>query len=323
MLRAGRMMIEQASQPVLEAITTALDVVLPAQAAQWLDLARSAQVPLIVGWDLRDGGEERCVKLYVNASDVSYEARARLCAALVPAANGAIAPPAVVGMNARADGRIETKVYVQSANAVALAQPLNARAGKLAAAAHDEGADAGGVLSFDIEDDQRSARAFFVALREPAGDAGWECVRSLPGYDRRRIESLLPFAPAPPRSVGISLADDAWTLYYKPRESGRAPEALEPAAIFRSGDAEVGVFIEPTEHAIRAFRRTDRHAVSIRIRDGSPAPLALESLIDWFTARLSAAERDGVHLGGRLTDPPAPWRIVMATQSLRGDGKSR
>jgi hypothetical protein len=316
------MMIERASAPVFEAIAAALDVVLPPVTAHWFDLARRENVPLIVGWDLRGGGTERCVKLYANASDASADTRARLCAALVHDMPIASEPPAVIGMNARVDGAVETKLYVQSADAVALSQALDARARLLATAAREEAADAGGVLSLDAEGSALHPRAFFVALREPPDGAGWECVRSLPGYDRRIVESLLPFAPAPPRSVGVSLGDGAWTLYCKPRESGRAPEALEPAAIFRVGDAEVGVFVEPTEHATRAFRRTERHAVSIRVRDGSPAPLALESLVDWFTAQLTAAERDGTRVASRLADPPAPWRIVGAAPPRQGQERS-
>src|SRR5262249_10622174 len=159
--------------------------------------------------------------------------------------------------------------YVQAADVVELAHGLGARAQALASAARNEGADAGGVLSLDAAGVASHPRAFFVALREPPAGAMWRCVRSLPGYDWRAIEALLPFAPAAPRSLGLSLHDGTWTLYCKPRDSGRAPEALEPAAVFRTGAIEVGVFIEATEHAPRAFRRTARHAVSVRIREGT------------------------------------------------------
>jgi hypothetical protein len=323
---AGRMMIERASRDVLDAIASTLDVLLPTTASRWLEVAGQAGVPLIVGWDQRGGGERRCVKLYVNASDASRAARSRLCATLLPEIVFGEAPPAVLGMNARADRIVETKLYVQSADVLALANGLDERARSLAAAARDEGADAGGVLSLDAVGGGLQARAFFIALREPPAEESWRCVRSLPGYDPRAIESLLPFAPAPPRSLGISLAAPRpsslaprpspllWTLYFKPRSSGRAPEALEPVAIFRGGDVEVGVFVEPTEHAARAFRRTERHAVSVRVRDGKPSPGALEPLVDWFTARLRATERDGAHLGARLADPPAPWHIVDAAR---------
>jgi hypothetical protein len=324
---AGRMMIERASPDVLDAIAHALGVVLPPARVRWLELAGHEGVPIIAGWDLRSGGNERCVKLYVNASDASRGARTRLCAALASGVAGGDDPPAVIGMNARADGVVETKLYVQFADAVRLAKGAGARARALAAAARNEGADAGGLLSFDAVGHVLQPRAFFVALREPPDGAGWRCVRSLPGYDPCALESLLPFAPAPPRSVGISLSDGAWTLYCKPRDSGRAPEALEPVAIFRlgaaEGAAEVGVFVEPAERAAHAFSRTERHAVSVRVRDGAPAPRALESLVDWFTARLRAAERDGARIATRLlANPPAPWRSVDATQPS-GDPRER
>src|SRR5262249_5625375 len=156
--------------------------------------------------------------------------------------------PAVLGMNARADGTVALKLYVQARDAVVLAGPHGEAARQLAAVAREEAADAGGVLSFDVEKPVPRPRAFFVALREPPASAPWRCVRGLPGYDATLIESLLPFPPAAPRSVGVSLTTGTWTLYCKPRGSGRAPEGLEPAAVFRSGGVEVGVFIEPAEH---------------------------------------------------------------------------
>jgi hypothetical protein len=319
---AGRMMIERAAPEVLDAIARALDVALPPGAPRWIELANQEALPLIAGWDVRGGGNQRCVKLYVNASDASRAARARLCAALVPRAAGATEPPAVVGMNARADGGAETKLYVQSADAVALANGLGPHAVALARAARDEGADAGGVLSFDVTRGPLRPRAFFVALREPTGGATWRSVRSLPGYDEGVIESLLPFAPAPPRAAGISLDGTTWTVYFKPGHSGRAPEALEPTAIFRLDGAEVGVFVEPTEHAARAFRRTERHAVSVRVRHGMPSPQALEALVDWFTARLRTAESNGRPVGAYVTAPPAPWRTIDVVRSDDGMDRS-
>lgn len=320
-LSAGRMMIEGASPHIVDAIAGALGVALPPAAERWFALAAREGVPLIAGWDRRGGGAARCVKLYVNASDVSRAARARLCGALAPGVDSD-EPAAVVGMNARADGGTETKLYVQSADAVTLAAPIGARARELADAARRDGADAGGVLSFDVAGATLRPRAFFVALREPAGGSDWRCVASLPGYDADRIAALLPFPPAPPRSVGVALDDANWTLYCKPRGSGRAPEALEPAAIFRSAEAEVGVFVEPTAHAARAFRRTARYAISVRVRDGRPAPHALESLVDWFTARLGDDERDDAALVDSLADPPAPWQRVDTAPADRVRARS-
>ncbi len=312
-LSAGRMMIEQASEPVLAAVACALDVGLPPIVAVWLERARLEGVPLIVGWDLRERTERRCVKVYINTSDAAETIRARLCAALLPAAIGDDLP-AVFGMNVCATGQIESKLYVQAAGAQTLASGLTPRARALADAARQEGADAGGVLSFDVQRDTLKPRAFFVALRDPIGTTQWRCVESLPGYDARTIAALLPFAPAPPRSIGISLSDDTWTLYCKPRNSSRAPETLEPTVVFRCDNVEVGLFVEPTERASRAFCRTERHAISVRERAGAPEPRAIESLVQWFALRLRDAERDGVPVVGRLDNPPPPWRMVVRGQ---------
>jgi hypothetical protein len=313
---AGRMMIERASPAIVQEIARLLGIALLPEAIRWLDLAVRQGLLVIAGWACRGGGAQPCVKLYVNASEASVGARARLLAVFAPNLTAGTEPPAVMGMNARADGVVETKLYVQSADTVALAERVGARALALAHAAHSEGADAGGVLSFDVEDGRAlCARAFFVALREPA-NGDWQCVRSVPGYDREHFASLLPFSPAPPRSIGIALSgEETWTLYCKPRHSGRAPEAVEPAAIFCVGDAEVGVFLEPTEHAARTFSRfsrTERHAVSVRILAGAPIPRDLESLVEWVTAALRGAERDNALITERLCHPPRPWRLAPA-----------
>jgi hypothetical protein len=308
-LRAGRMMIERAADELLAAVAAAVDVTLPADAAHWVERARHEGLPLIVGWDLRGRSSRRCVKLYVNASDAGQAVRARLLKTLVTEAAGDHLP-AVLGMNMGADGQVETKLYEQAADTQGLAQRCGERALVLARAASQEGADAGGVIAFDVHEGTLRPRAFFVALRDPPGATLWRCVESLPGYDAHAIAALLPFAPAPPRSVGISLHDETWTLYCKPNGSGHAPEALEPVAIFRADGVEVGVFVEPTERAARAFRRTDRHAISVREREGAPEPQAIESLVDWFASRLRGAERDGVPIVTRLDDPPSPWRMV-------------
>ena len=316
---AGRMMIERAPTAVLTGIAGALDIALPQSATDWLRLAEQEGVPIIAGWDLRGGGAQRCLKLYVNASDASRATRGRLYTQLAPGATSS-EPPAVIGLNARADGAVELKFYLQSADAVAVAADVSANARALAAAARAEGADAGGLLSLDVEDRALRARAFFIALREPPDGTDWRCVRTLPGYDPLALAALMPFSPAPARSIGLSLSDGAWTIYCKPRHSGRAPEALEPAAIFRAGDAEIGVYVEPTERAVRAFRRTERHAVSIRTREGSATPHALESLVDWFADRLRSAERDGAAIATRLGDPPTPWRLVGPIAAPRSPG---
>jgi hypothetical protein len=315
------MLSARASPANVEDIARLLGIELLPEATRWLDLAVQQGLLVIAGWSCRGGGQP-CVKLYVNASEASIAARARLLAVLAPDLTAGTEPPAVMGMNARADGVVETKLYVQSADPVALAERVGTRALALAHAARGEGADAGGVLSFDLEDGRAlCARAFFVALREPA-NGDWQCVRSVPGYDREHFASLLPFSPAPPRSIGIALSgEETWTLYCKPRHSGRAPEAVEPTAIFSVGDAEVGVFLESTEHAARTFSRlsrTERHAVSVRILAGAPIPRDLESLVEWVTAALRGAERDNALITERLRFPPQPWRRVTTPAAYFG-----
>lgn len=321
-LRAGRMMIERAAPEVFPAIATALDVSLCDSADEWIACAERERVPMIAGWDLRGAGRERCVKLYVNASDAGREVRARLAQTLSPGLDGSLDPPAVLGMNVRADGITEAKLYLQSADAVAIAAPHGASARELARTASDEGAAAGGIVSYDADNGTLTPRAFFVALREPRAGAHWHSVHDLPGFDPHAIEALLPFPPAAPRSVGISLASNGWTLYFKPRSSMRAPEALEPTAVFRAGPAEVGIFVEATEHAAKAFRRTDVHAVSIRVREGEPTPHALETLVDWFTARLRVAEKGRVHVSTQLDRPPAPWVTVPLQEATHRAGRT-
>lgn len=313
-LSAGRMMIERASYPVVEAIAAALGVELPAAAATWYRAASDARVPMIAGWDRRGDSARRCVKVYVNASDASTDSRRQLCGVLLPDVVLRDDAPAVIGMNACADGTVERKLYEQAADAVQMAAGIGRQAQRLAAAARRDGADAGAVLSLDVcAAGALEVRAFFVALREPPDASGWPCVRTLPGYDAAAIGRMLPFAPAPPRSIGIAPTGDEWTLYCKPRGSGRAPEALEPKAVYRCAWGEVGVFVEPNDSAPRAFRRTARHAISVRIRRGDPPPEALEALVDWFTGEIRKVEQGDSNAGATLAIPPAPWRLVEAT----------
>jgi hypothetical protein len=73
----------------------------------------------------------------------------------------------------------------------------------------------------------------------------------------------------------------------------------------RSGDCEVGVYLEPVQNAPRAYRRGTRQAVSYRVRrQGQPAEGELRRLMDW------ALDRGG--RGLELRDPPAPWWLVGA-----------
>ena len=304
---SGRIMIEQAPTNLFAEIATSLDIPIPARSKCFIDVALREQVPLITGWDVRGGGAQRCAKLYVNASDASSEVRLRIFEELVPG-HEINQPPAVIGMNARADGEEEIKVYLQHAEALEAARGTTSDASDLAANAWRDGADSGAVLSLDVGDDNLTPRAFFVALKEPPPGLSWPCLATLPGYDSEEIAKVLPFSPAPPRSVGLSLIDSRWTAYFKPRGSSRAPESLEPFAIFTFPGGEVGIFVEPSESAQRAFRRTDRYAVSLRIRSGQPEPVDLERLVDWFCASLHRVEQ-GATSSPDIDNPPQPWNI--------------
>ena len=80
---------------------------------------------------------------------------------------------------------------------------------------------------------------------------------------------------------------------------------LGPVATFRAGDAEVGVFVEPSETTPRAFARTRSHAITLRVRQGTPERGAIEALGRWVAAQVEAGEHDGGAF--ELGDPPAPW----------------
>lgn len=312
-LRAGRMMIERASLAVVIAVAESLRIPLSEPVASGMALAQEQGLPLITGWDRRQGDGPPCLKLYVNASDASQSLRGEIRRRLLPGVRkGDLgeSEPALVGWNLPALGPPETKIYLQGADAVAMASGLTSEARALAAEARREGAEAGGVLSLDVGV-RVHPRAFFVALREPPQGQWWEFLRSLDGFNEASVIAAFPFPPAPPRSVGISLSGSLseWTLYAKPRASGSAPRRLEPTAVFRSPSAEVGIFVEPVATAARAFRRTEHHAVSVRVRHGSPVPEEIEALVDWFAAGLGQDD-PAQPPARRWTSPPAPWKFV-------------
>ncbi|HYD50571.1 MAG TPA: hypothetical protein VEB21_19600 [Terriglobales bacterium] len=315
-VRAGRMMIERAPRDLFTTISAALSVPLCARVDAWLAVAASEKLPLIVGWDVRSN-ERRCVKLYLNASDATPATSARLVDRLCPGPAAELIRRAdrsvVLGLNLDDSGRCEPKLYLQSADARDFPQEAGSAAQHLAMTTQAEGAAAGAVMCFDIDESSLRPRAYFVALREPASGWTWSSIATLPSFDPALRQSF-PFDPAPPRSVGLSLRDGSWTLYCKPRGSGSALHGLEPTAIFRADSSEVGLFVEPTAAALRAFRRTERHAISLRIRAGEPSPLAMESLVDWFAERLRLAESEEFRAGLRLHEPPAPWALVACRE---------
>jgi hypothetical protein len=311
------MMVERVPFEVAEAAAAALGVPLPPVARQLADSAERFALSLIAGWDVRESGADHaCIKLYLNASDASVTVRraAGERLGLGTFTDPVLDAPAVIGLNAARDGTVEIKAYVQREDAVELARPLGAAARSLASRATAEGAVACGVASWDVSATGATPRAFFVALRDPSSarrDA-WNCLQSLPRWDDNAMRATVPFATGAARSIGVSVnSDDAWTVYFKPRSCGRAPHVLEPAGVFRTSSVEVGLFVEPNESAQRAYVRTARHALSVRLREG-PEPLRadLASLMQWAAVAVRAAERDGMPAAERIatTAPPTPWK---------------
>src|SRR5206468_3093697 len=145
----------------------------------------------------------------------------------------------------------------------ALAASLGSAAVALAAGSADC-AGAGAVASWDrAPDGAFRPRAFFLAFRDDLPAAAAALLPSLPGWDAAAVAAALPFPAGPPRSLGVALdAPDTWTVYYKPAADRTPVASLEPTARFRAGAVEVGLFLEPTERAERAYARTARHALS-------------------------------------------------------------
>jgi len=278
-LRADRVMIERAPVASIDPILAAMGLARGAGVDALLDAG--AELPLITGWDRARGA----AKIYVNASDASDAARASLAARL-----GLAGPAHVVGLNVLPDGREELKRYVQSARGE---PPFHGA--RLVASA---GPLCGGVVRSERADG--APRAWFVALREAPARAldaafGW-----LPGFRWAAVEAALPFAPAPPRSIGIAWERPSeWTVYVKPRGAGEpAVWSLEPLAVFTDGVGEVAVHLGPADAP--AYAVVGERSVSYRVRGGTPSAAQITRLLDWVVARLADA--------GPLEDPPAPWR---------------
>lgn len=285
-VRGGRMMIERAPAEVVPLIAHALGVDVPPLAEQMIAAAKQHDVPLIVGWD----APSRQLKVYINASDAAGSVRASIARAL----DWGAGDPHLFALNVGA--RIERKVYVQSADAVESARMFSREAETLVARA--EGICGGAVTSFDVSDSgKKTPRAFFVAVRGGDGEA------LLAGM-ADAIDAALPFARGVCRSVGVA-PDGHWTAYFKPRDCGDAVWDLDPAAIYASGDAEVGIFVAP--QSVRAFVRTAHHAISYRVRCGSPSRDEVTSLMAWAIERVRACEEASTKpvLGDAA---PPPWR---------------
>jgi hypothetical protein len=157
------------------------------------------------------------------------------------------------------------------------------------------------------------SRAFFLAFRSDRAVEAEALLATLPGWSRDRVAAALPFPPGPPRSLGITLADpERWTVYYKPAGDDTPVASLEPAAVFRAGAVEVGLFLEPTDRAPRAFARTAHHALSLRLREGTSRPEDLERLMAWAARSVRAAELARLPPASLLRHPPPPWQTADA-----------
>lgn len=308
------MMFEGVPFDVVEALADALDTALPPLASRLADAARAERLPLIAGFD----AVVPLVKLYVNASDASVPIRRRLRErAELTAPAEVLDAPHIIGINARRDGPVGVKLYVQSRDEVELAA-LVAReipfAGDLARSCVAERAGAGAVACWELSSaDTARPRAFFVAAREGSDAAVTRVAEALPSFHAGAVRAALPFAPGAARFIGVSAhAPPIFTLYFRPR--GASPiVTLEPVARFRAGADEVGVFLEPIEHAGRFYACTSRHAVSYRRREGAPARAIIDALMLWVTSRVRSAEASDEDPARTLTGPsgpPSPWHIV-------------
>ena len=315
--RGGRLMLEAIPFEAAIALSEFVGAPLPPLAHRLADLAAAERLPLIGGLDA--AAAVPLVKLYVNASDASTQVRRRLCERAGIAANkGAPEAPHVIGVNARRDGQIELKLYEQGHDEIALAAPLGEPARHLAALAARDRASAGAVVSWDAKGGEAPRpRAFFIATPTGGNDRVARLLTRLPGWSAEAVASALPFAPGPARSIGVSLRETpAFTVYFKPRGSARPVASLEPAARFRAGASEVGVFLEPSRAADRAYLRTARHAISYRCREGAPPRLEVEALMQWVATRVRAAEASGLPPAQILSEtgpsgPPSPWHVVL------------
>ncbi len=302
-VRAGattsdRMMIERAPADALDDVLSALSIPRVSVLDEMLAAAAALGLPIIIGWD----GSRGCAKLYVNASDTSDAARRQLGARLdAPAAH-------VYGVNVFADGATEEKRYFQRSDASDL------RASDLAAPCaarllHAAGGLSAGVVASRTK--QGDLHAFFVALRPASPSQLDRAFCYLPSFSWRALVAASPFPPASPRSIGISCREpDRWTAYVKPLDAaGPSLHALEPSARFRTGAAELGIYITPSGATARAYARVDGFAVSYRRLGGAPTRPEICSLLDWVVAQVRAQGDDA----DAFTAPPPPW-----TRTQRG-----
>lgn len=293
-VRGGRMMIERASVECARSIARGLSLPWGSRSESIASSCAALELPLITGWDV--GVRQPMYKLYANASDASAVLRDSLFERLE------IGGPAghVVGLNV-GPSSTATKVYHQARHLEELA--LDDAPPRLLA----EIDAAAWVASYDVRGGARALRAVFAAPAHGDEETAREVVRALSGVSFDDVAARLPFPAGPIRQVGWS-PSGVVTVYVKRRGAAAPVHALEPQAVFRAGDVEVGLVVEPSEGTPRAFLRTERHAITLRTRQGTPDREAIEQLGRWAGDRVRAAERAAAALD--FAGPPAPWSRV-------------
>lgn len=297
--RGDRMIVEGAPAGLEVALAACLDVPVSVRFAHFRAAAHGLGLSCIAGWD----GEKRTVKLYVNASDSSSAVRAGL-------ANEVGLPgelePHVVGVNASASGE-ELKYYSQYESEEGLPFTLSDIASALVERVRGKGLLSGLIVSNDFSLEARTVvpRTLFVGLREADPRDLEETLSSLPGWSVDELIRRLPFPPASPSFVGLSLAEPgSWTTYFKSQGSS-AQYSLNPLGSFATSSGEVAIHSEPDRPGTRAYARVAGRALSYRLSQGQVSNEELERLFAWLTQSL---ERSGV-LEGR---PPQPWQLVSS-----------
>lgn len=286
----GRMMIARLDSRQARAVLSPL-VSLPPIAEKILEVATSERLLTIAGWDV---SSRPVAKLYLNASDASVATRTRARRALIGHTEGPEAPH-VIGLNLSHEGT-EVKLYEQNAH------PWEDTPRPLAEWAATQPAS-GFVRSTQIGEGGPRPKAWFVGLRGSAG----AFAPSWPGSDRASIIEAAPFEPGRITSVGISSSSAPhWTVYFKP--TGQALSwSLEPVASFSDGTCEVGLYLEPSTPARRAYARTERWSISFRLREGKPRRAMIERLMSWY---LETVETHTDDPASHLHSPPEPWYAV-------------
>jgi len=288
--RGGRMMLERARPEAGRIIAEGLGVAWADEAAALVEACADFGLPMIAGWDV--GGSAPVYKLYVNASDASDGQRASLrerlgLSAELPGAD-------IIGLNV---GRasLSTKLYVQRPSLEALGVTVDVPT----ALAEVDGV--AWVASHEVVGDATTLRAVFVATKHGHESGAENALATLTGRTWASLEAAFPFPPGPLRQLGWSPSGEV-TVYAKERGRAAPVHALAPRAIFRRGDAEVGLYVTPVADTPRAFVRTADHALTFRTREGEPDRGALEALGEWAASCVTA--------GDDLADPPAGWRRV-------------